>query len=495
MDAKENRVSEAKKQASIFFRAIFLSTILIKLRGIIFNKFFTNYLEQEEFGNFNFLIQTATFFGGVSVLGLDNAIFRFTSIYSEQGIRRKISNLFVTCVFIVSAVFILIFGGYIVIISLNSDAFEDISSFMIAMIGILGFFILIRTLLNVYVQAERRWKAYILLNVIAVYLNLCLAVIFSIFANGRVKEIILAYIISYGLFLILYIIKFFQDNGIGTFSKEELVEAVKFSAPGFFLTPLINFFNYLQYFLLNHFSGSEAVGLFVICVSLTGFLNIPLLSASYSFRSLQYGLFDSKEHSKLKSLTNKVTRVYVSFYTPMILIIWYNAALLIEILSNATFITSETLFGTLILGVGYLFKALLHSTGQSPYFFKETKKIGKKYFYAVIISLLLSLVLVPVFGIIGIALVFTIHDILRWFFVFSLAQNLFSIEYSSQKMVLVLIPAVVSTIVFLLLNNIFPQIAVFLSIFSITIYFCLIFGFKILTFKEIEQIIRTLLER
>jgi len=113
-DWKEE-ITQKKKQTTFFFRVILISWIFIKIRGLIFNKFFTNYLKTEEFGIFNFLFQTATFIGNISTLGLNNSVFRFTSLYSEQKNRKRISNLLVTCLFIGTGAFIGFFGIYIIL--------------------------------------------------------------------------------------------------------------------------------------------------------------------------------------------------------------------------------------------------------------------------------------------------------------------------------------------------------------------------------------------
>ncbi len=494
-DSVDHKFSAKKKQASLFFRAVLLSWIFIKLRGLLFNKIFSNYLDQEDFGSFNFLFQTATFIGSVSTLGLVNAIFRYTSVYSEQNNRKKIANLMITSFFVGFGIFILAFSGFIILSSLDADTYGKFGNLTTGLIGIFGFLLILQNLISGYVQVERRSIAYILLNVIIVYSNLILAVIFSLFMTVGVNELLIAYVISYGGFLGIYCIKFVLDNGLGTFSKEQFRLIIKFSAPSFLLTPFLNFFNFLQYYLLNISMGEEAIALFVISLSVAGFLNIVVNSASLSFRSLQFNLFDSNEHTKLKSLTNKVTRIYVASLIPIILLIWYNADLLIDLLSNSSYVSFETTFGTLILGMGYLFRVMLNTTCQSPYYYKETTKIALLYFIAVVVSGFLSVFLVSIYGILGVALAFTIHDFLRWIFVFPFSQKLYPTQYSGKKMTLLVIPTSLSVLVFFILLNFFTWNVIFVSIVSLLVYAIFLFGLRLVSFEEIKTLSQTLFRK
>ncbi|MFX0119028.1 MAG: lipopolysaccharide biosynthesis protein [Promethearchaeota archaeon] len=487
----EEKIVSKKKRTSSFFKVILISWGFIKLRGVIFNKIFTNILSKDDFGLFNFLYQTAVFIGTISCLGVNDAVFRFTSIYSEENDRKRISNLMITSIFIVSGIFVVVFGIFLVLSKIGVQNFNDLA---IVLIGSYSFFFLIQILVNGYIQAEQRSFGYILLSVIIVYSNLILSVIFTIFINSGANDLLLAYILSQGIFVTFYLLKFIVDNGIGQFDLDELKNVMKYSLPRLIIYPFLPMFNYLLYFLLNFFNGSDAVALFVITLSVAGLLNIIDNAFFMPFAGLQYNLFDAKEHKSLKSLVNKLVRIYIAFLIPIILLIWINSSLLIAIFANEEYITSETVFGTLILALGFLFKALLRFTCQGPYFYQKTAKISVLYLCAVVASSVLGLFLIPLLGIVGMAISLTLHDLFRWLFVFPYSQKLFPIEFSTLKIVSIIIPTS-AFILCIMILSIFSLPTLLISVLCVLVYFGLLFGLKIVHVNEVKRLFKTILPR
>ncbi|UCG03309.1 MAG: oligosaccharide flippase family protein [Candidatus Heimdallarchaeota archaeon] len=494
-EVKQRAIAQKKKQTSGFFKSMTISWGLIKLRGLIFNKIFTNYLDQNEFGRFNFLIQTATFLGSFGTSGLSGAIFRFTSVYTEEKNRRKISNLIITSLILATGFYIIITGVYLVLVSMEFFSFKNFNTIVVVLVGSFGFFYLLQNLSNAYIQAQRRFLSYVIVNVAVVYSNLIIAVLFVFFSEPGANELVLSYVLSHGFFISIYFLKIIFDNGLGSFSKEELTNVVKYSAPTLIISPFYNLFNYLQYFLLTFFAGEQAVALFVICLSVIGFLNIIVNPISSAFSSLQYSLFDSNEHDYLKSLINKMTRVYMALLVPIIVLFWYNAPFLIEILSNSEFVNSETVLGTLILGFSFLFKALLHFTCQGPYFFKKTPEISLLYLRAVIIAGISSLIIVPIFGLLGMCTSFLLHDFFRWFFVFPFSQKVFRIKYSLVRILSIGIPTMFFLTVSLVSEIIFGLPSLLASICGLLSYLIILFSLKITGVNETKQLMRQLLKR
>ena len=488
-------IAQKKKQVFGFFKATAISSGLIKLKSLIFNKIFSNYLNQNEFGRFNFLLQTAVFLGSLGTTGFSSAVFRFTSIYTEEKNRKRISDLIITSLIMATGFYILIISAYLIFTNLISFSFDNFNIILIGLIGSFGFFYLLQSLFNAYIQAQQRSFAYIIVNVVVVYSNLIIALLFVIFSEPGPNELILSYVLSHGFFISLYFLKIIRDNGLGFFSKEELTNVITFSAPILIISPFYHFFNYLQYFLLTFFAGEESVALFVITFSIIGFVYILESPVSIPFSSLHYRLFDSTEHEYLKSLINKMTRIYIALLVPIIILFWYNSPFLIDILSNPEFVNSETVLGTLILGLGFLFKALLHFTCQGPYFYKKTREISLLYLRAVFFAGILSLFIVPMFGLLGMCVSFLLHDFFRWLFVFPFSQRLFQIKYSLGKIVSISIPTVVLLTTSLISETIFVLPPLLASICGLISYLIILFSLKIIEINETKRLMKQLFSR
>lgn len=502
-DDNNSKVDIRTRETTRYLKIVFISWIFIKLRGLIFNKFFTNLFgnqfgEQqgkEKFGQFNYLLQTGRFAADTATLGMTGTVFRFTVIYSEEANRKKIANLMTTSLIAVSGLAIPVF---MITILLNLDAIFNIAVIpliTISLLGLYSYFLILQNLLNGYIQAERRSISYMFMNTGMFYVNLILGIIFVLVINIEVTILFSAFVATQFIFISIFALKFLRDNGFGRFSIKEFIKIAKYTGPFILVSPVLSFFNYLQYFLLIFYVGEEAIALIAIVISVAGFLNIIVDPISSSIGSLQFSLFDTNEHEKLRKLINRVSRFYVAILIPPILFLWANASFFIELLSNSSYITDETLILVLILGLGYFFRIMLHLSGQGHYFYKKTKGISTLYLLAALISIVMSFVFIQYFGIIGMGLSLLLLDILNFIFVFPFSQRLFPIKYSYKKLLLISIPTGIIIALILFVQQLQRLSYLESFIFSIIwglIYLILIYALRIVNITETKELFKIL---
>lgn len=483
-----------KRQASKFFQVIFLSWIFIKIRGLIFNKIFTNYLSKDDFGNFNFYLKTATFLGSVSTVGVQSAVFRYTSLYSENNKKKKIGNLFLMAGIITTTVYSLVVGCYLISIYIGIFSFANYSIFLVLAIGFYGFFYLLFILINSYIKAQRRTLSYVIINVVVIYANLGLALFFVFLSGARINELMFSYLASLSFFVILYVIKIFLDSGLGDITKDDLMEILRYSSPYFVSFPILQISNYILYYLLDFYHGGVAMAFFVLALSTAGFLNIIDSSMTSAYHSLQFSLFDSKQHLYLSNLNEKVMRIFLAFLIPIILALWYNSPIVILLLSNESFITSDTYYGTLILSCTFFFKAILLFIGQGAYLHRKTKIMAILNSAASITTIFIGIVLIPVFGILGMCLSLLADQILRMIIISPYSQKNFKMKVPIGKLFLLIIPTSLFIVITEFLITFFDLFPFFAIIPSLIIYLSIILLLKIVSINETKLILTQIIK-
>ena len=114
---------------------------------------------------------------------------------------------------------------------------------------------------------------------------------------------------------------------------------------------------------------------------------------------------------------------------------------------------------------------------------------------AVIIAGILSLFIVPMFGILGMCVSFMLHDFFRWLFVFPFSQRLFKIKYSIAKIISISIPTLFFLTISLVSETIFVLPPLLASIYGLLSYLIILFSLRIVEVNETKQLMKQLLKR
>ena len=498
----ENHVEKKKRQTYNFFKFITISWILIKLRGIIFNKFFTNYFTntygaidgQNKFGQFNYLIISSTFVSSLAYASASNSVSRHTVEYVENQKRLELANMIMTTFILMTAVFLVIFPFFSIFNYYSIQGFPISIPAILLFILIYGYLLLIQNMYLEYVLAERKSVSYLFLNVIGPILNLIFSLGFVLIIFVDVGELLIAFFLSLFIVIFIYTIYIFSQVGIGKFSLLELKNILKYSGPLLIVTILSPFFDYTNAFLLNFYFGGNLLAIYVIAQSIAGMMSIVINSISSSVSSLQMSLFDSKEFEILKSFIRKFLRIYLIIVIYGVLFLWQNARFFILLFSNETYLSEDTIIAIVILGSSYIFIKLLHITGQGPYFYKKTDIISKRYFYAVIIALIASIILTPTFGLIGVCFAILLHHVLRFLFVFPASQKLIKMPIDYSKLILLIFPTGLSLLlIFFIPTNSLLGEGILWILWS-GVFIIVVFVLKLTSISEIKTILKNLVK-
>jgi len=472
----------AKNIGIIGFTQFFLG-----VQGFLMLPILTKFLSATEFGIWSQLKITFLLLGGISVLGLDSSIIRFIS--GNQN-NHEVSNNFFS-VLLISLLTSLLMGVILYI-------FSDKISFLLTGINEVGIYFKFISLILVLNVFHSFFTAFLIAKENILFLSKMELI------GGTLEFLLVYFVLShlFGLFGLIFIFIFIKLIVIFVIFLK-LKENFFFKKPNFKLikhyvsyglpltiTPLLWWI--LQtgdQYVIGYFIGAKAVGIYALSYSICRLIRVI-------FDPIQMILFPvlSKSWNENDKDSAKMYFTYAYKYTFMIVIpAMFGLSLLAEptltLISSKEFIVGYKLIPIISVGVAlYIFFQLAITLLMLD---KNTKKVSKMLLFLSTFNLLLNLILVPFFGYFGAAistlLTFFISAILGIRIILKMGFNLmwkFLLKYVFASSIMGM--AVYLLRIFLNVHEMLKLILILL--FSILIYFSILYLINVFTEKETQYI-------
>jgi|SRR3989344_1313359 len=467
-----------------------LVTVFISLAQIVLLPLLTKNLGAQDYGIWVTLILTADFLALIASLGLGPGIVRFFSS-NNKGLRKK-KDLF--SILFLGALTGTLFSGIMFLLS-NPIAiyiFKNPSSYVfIKVASILVFFTTINILIVNYFNAIRKIYTYSFLLFLQSFIELIMVFYFILNGFGLggalIGSIMGRLLVTFIGFILIKSNITFNINFAGL--KSYLV----YSLP---LAPLSLFFWVIHSsdsYIIGLFGGATNIGVYTLIYSLSkvmflfmgpiGLILYPAISRAW----------DKKKFKDAKNYLSYSLKYFLLFAIPSVFGLTFLANPLIQIIANKTFLSGAILFpliagGLILYKIGEIFLYILTSK-------KETLKAFYIYSSGALFNLILTFILVYLYGLIGaaIATFATYSYVFIIMFIKSYKAFKFKIDYSF--LIKILIAAIIMGIFisFFNISNLFDLIKVIA--FGFIVYFAFIMITHAIKKEEIYFFYRTIFKK
>lgn len=285
-----------------------------------------------------------------------------------------------------------------------------------------------------------------------------------------------------GIFIIAFIL-FGKEYGF-TFYKVYFKDIFRFCYPMafyfFVLWLLANVNNYILLFYSN--AGTVAIFSFaVMCTQLLDFFQNGLSSAIFP---KIYGIWNE---TKVKHSTPEVNRYYngLTLASTVILPVFLILIPFVVILFVKKTDYYESFYLLPILTIGFIAKGLQAMFYNPLLYFQKTRAISKVYFFAAIIQVGLSIVLIKYYGILGAAITISAIKIVQVAMLYFESRKIFTLRFNVAKQILLPVVYLVSVVALYPFTT--DANRVYINLLQLLIIFLLSYAvFK----KEIDEAIR-----
>lgn len=390
---------------------LFISIIVGLGLSFITRVIVAHYYEQYEYGLFNLYLVILNLFGSFVVIGLTASITRFIAYYNGKNSNQKIPSI-IGWGFLIGIIETVIISIVLVLLAQDiSKVFteHDIFSDYIKLIAItMPFFVILHILTSIYRGYERvkeRIIFYDILKNLFIFTTALIVGFFSFSLFGLLTGILMSYISVTLLFVFYWLIRFKNMFDMESYLKFDNIIGKKlllFSIPLLFSGFIQKILNWADTLLLGLLSTEKAVGLYNSAKPICLFINIGLTIVIFVFSPLSAKLFAKKEYKQIDILYSNLTK-WICFLTlPLSLMFIFYSESIIHYSFGREYIGASYVLK--ILSFGYFINTFLGPNGPTLTSFGKPKIIMIAASVGLIVNLILNIILIPKYGIFGVAI-------------------------------------------------------------------------------------------
>jgi O-antigen/teichoic acid export membrane protein len=380
--------------------AVLSIDILVKLAGVILLPIYLRLMTQDEYGLYGYLLSIIFTFSVVLNFGLYIPISKFYHDFENEEERgRLLFTIFcLLAVILIVVIFPIYFFNwdyvFVKILFKNQiDYAEYRGSVLLALVVTIGNFMLTNFLFTS--EKIRQLKQYNFLRIVCI--NICAMTFLFLLKNHDKVRVRLetTYLVEAILFLSFLFI--FLKEVRSRFSRKIALAGLKLALPVMVSAVFGIIINFSDKFFLEKYGSFKEMSYYYLAVSCAGV--IPLIFASFQNAWLPLFL---KEKDLLKNVakTNKlIKRLFVIFA-----VLSCSIQIFVWIILSLGIIQSkyhETLFILPLLLTSQILSALTPLYTNYLVYFEKTHVVSITGFFVCCISLVLSLLLIPRFGVYG----------------------------------------------------------------------------------------------
>lgn len=386
------------------------NTLILKVLGILLGLGVTLFISKKYgaagIGLYNLSVRTITFLALISTLGINTAILRYVGQFNNKRSEYKLKLLFKHSIQIILPFSIL--AGLLLFITsdlIANGLFHNINykeplrifSIILPFLAILNISVqYIRGLRFIKVSESLRSVLrpvviIILLSILGFYIDHYLLPFFT-FSIAVIISTLISIVFIYKKNLKIRI----QSNNY--FTKNELL---KTSMPMLVISMVIFLQTNMSIYFLEAYTSTYQVGIFSVSLRLASLISLVLIAIKTISAPKFSELYWSNQHIELQKIifhSSKLMFAFSIILSVMLVLFSHN---MLQVFGN-DFVQGKTTI--LILIIGYVISSISGSTGILLNMTGHQKSLKNILLLILPISLLLNMVLVPIYGINGAAL-------------------------------------------------------------------------------------------
>lgn len=355
----------------------------------------------EESGYYFFTISTLLFLSSLSLLGLPNAVLKEVSIHLNNN-TYNVNLLIKSLILILLSCFSLILLGYILAFFASNLGYEHyiLQRFHLYIFICLFPFCAMFILSSYFQACKKIFSSMLTLNL---SYQLLLLLYLLVFDSHSIESLLFALFISLSIVVILALFKTLTPNNIFSAhtAKSSYTAILALSAPMMVMHVVSQLNQFSSQFLLSIYSTPSEVSIFSVCLRVSMLMSFLVFAINRVSAPKFAKLFSEGKLQELNSVVIFSNRLLFAFCLPILILIilfgdnvlgyfgtgFKNGHTVLIILTLGQFVASIT--GTVIF--------LLQMTGMQ-------KELRNNVIIATVFSLTIGIILVPLYGLVGAAL-------------------------------------------------------------------------------------------
>jgi O-antigen/teichoic acid export membrane protein len=481
MQQRIRRFLESSDTPVTFAKTMIFTMLLLKFLGLIFNKVFFSFLDQDEFGIYVFITTTFSTLIVISSISLSSFIFRHCIEIDKTPDIKRNTEIFSTGLsmntFLEFVTISILLLGYIFF---EFDFLGQIEWNLLIIIGVVMIFIHINSIIQTYSLANYRSINYFILKTGPTVLKLIFGLILSVVFNLRVIGLLLAFFLGEVIIGLIGLKKIFKVGGFQKPQFKTVKKILDFSLPLYLAGFSLTLFNYSLPFLTSLIWGVEELTLYAAAFSVANLVGIfnPLFQSGY--KTVNYNLYERNLHDKLISLTNQTIKVTLLIFLPVLAGVYFLSPELIALFSIESYSIAFKVIPFML--ITFLVQSLLPLFCPGPGLVKKTRMNAILNVVSHVFGIFFAFTLIPLYGYIGIGMVLMIQNIIHLFLQIPLSQYYYRLPFDVKSFLVILLDFLltISLCLFLIMILSFNRLLVVLIFIGI-------YGFMVIITKQFTK--------
>lgn len=378
-----------------------ISTIVMKLRPIIFLPILTAFLTTSEYGVYATLLVTVSFLLPFGTFGIESGIIRILAAEKEK---RRVSHAMITVLLFASLSTVFIAFLFFLSADLMANTvFGDPNS--VNAIKIASLWVPLQALLGIctaFFQMRQKMHIYSIINLANGFLPVILGAFF-LYSGYGLLELIWSFVIVQTLLILFAITVIIKDVGVSKPDFHILMPYLKFGLPIVLATFSGTLLNVGDRYVVGFMMGAAAVGIYSVAYSIGSTVMIALSPIYTALLSPTSKSYEVRRHHEVKNYINYSIRYFLMLAIPATIGLSIISKPLTSSLANENFLLGS--YGvTAIVALSAIFSGLYTIT--SIVFFLKKRVVLSVMLMASfgLLNVLLNIPFVMCFGLFGAAL-------------------------------------------------------------------------------------------
>lgn len=396
---------------------------------------YTRYFNPEQYGGYLIILTLYSLIQSLSSAWLGSTTIRFNEKYKLESQGEKFYNTII----LLSAIICLSLS---ILTSLFSLFFwKDYGEEFISMIYLLPLFSFFTTQLELHLQflrAERKINTYNIFYIGKVLFVPILVFILHLFTSS-VNVIIISGIVCNSILIIFLYRKSILQFRIDRVILSKVVVFGLPLAPTFFSSQLINF---SERIILTYFEGTDAVGIYG-SAQMFSKNPVDLLIAVLTISSapLIVKLWENNSKKELELFLGRLIVYFLAAMIPCLIFLYFYSYNILELFVSKDFqsgykVMPYIFLGGCLLGIQWVFQRNLMLSEQ-------TSKIMVGFILSVISNILLGLLLIQIYGIMGVAYANILSGLVVLVYIYIQSNKNFKIHLNKTHLFHILLASIV----------------------------------------------------
>jgi O-antigen/teichoic acid export membrane protein len=447
----ENYLKKLVKQTSMYFS----SGVIITIAGFITFPIWTRVFTEAEYGQMSLATATLGIVIVFSKFGIQRAVLRFYSEFKENKRNLDITYYYTTSFLSVCIISLTIALVFLLVVEFYPDAQLDAQYIKILhVLPLLIFFDALNSIFFMFLRAEQNVKFYSMLGIINKYLIVLVSLLFVLVFKLGILGIFIGIASIDGLTSLFLLIKFLVQGKIKpkNFSFSLFKELVSYGVPliGFELSALL--LTSGDRFVIQHFLGSAAVGIYSASYSLTKYF-VEFFSSAFRLAVMPIfmSIWEKKGREETQDFLSSVLKIYLMIGIPIIFAISFLGRDIIILFASKKFEEGCVIIPFII--IGYVIYSANFIYGAGLYLSKKTTTLLIINLISASINIILNLLLIPIWGLYGAAITTLFAFIIEVILLLSISSRTVSVKLHIHNFIKYIVISIVMVFVMLSIHN------------------------------------------